>query len=246
MVKIETNAFLDGRLQILQPSAGYRAATDAVFLAAFVRAESGQKILDIGCGVGVALLALGSRVENLELCGLEREEEIAKLAQENSFANQIPLEIFNGDLATPPATLKEKTFDIVLTNPPFHKDGPARQNPHKQSAHAESLTLDTWITASLKRLKSRGHFYMIHRAARLPDILTSLHGCGDITILPIAPRAGREANRVLIRARKDTKGETKLCAPFIVHKGEAHKKDGENYTAQANTILRDGKALTCP
>ena len=61
------DAFLNGKLKITQPSNGYRAATDPVFLAASVSASSGQSVLDVGSGVGVASLCLGARVSNLRL-----------------------------------------------------------------------------------------------------------------------------------------------------------------------------------
>ena len=47
--------FLNGQLKITQPSDGYRAATDPVFLAASISAENGQSILDIGSGVGTTI-----------------------------------------------------------------------------------------------------------------------------------------------------------------------------------------------
>ena len=50
------DGFLDGRLRILQPKAGYRAATDPVLLAAFAPAEPGQSVVELGCGTGVASL----------------------------------------------------------------------------------------------------------------------------------------------------------------------------------------------
>ena len=238
-MEVETNGFLDGRLQILQPVAGYRAAIDPILLAAFVQAKSGQSVLDVGCGVGVALLAVGVRISDLMLYGLEREEATGELAQENGVKNKIPVTVFTADLADLPPAIKQETFDHVITNPPFHKDkNSAPQQSHKHSAHQESMALCDWIIACLRRVKPRGYFYMIHHAARLPDILTSLTTCGDITILPIAPRLGRDANRVLIRARKGAKGAARLCSPLVIHQDHDHKTDGEDYSDTALAILR--------
>ena len=94
-MEVETNGFLDGRLQILQPVAGYRAAIDPILLAAFVQAKSGQSVLDVGCGVGVALLAVGVRISDLMLYGLEREGATGELAQENAVKNKIPVTDFH-------------------------------------------------------------------------------------------------------------------------------------------------------
>ncbi|MCU0955509.1 MAG: hypothetical protein MUC37_13135 [Hyphomicrobium sp.] len=51
------DAFLGGRLRILQPARGYRAGMDAVLLAASVESGYGT-VLDCGAGVGTAGLCV--------------------------------------------------------------------------------------------------------------------------------------------------------------------------------------------
>ncbi len=41
---------LGGRVTIIQPAGGYRAAIDPVMLAATVPAETGGRVLDVGSG----------------------------------------------------------------------------------------------------------------------------------------------------------------------------------------------------
>ncbi|MFM7443793.1 MAG: methyltransferase, partial [Tabrizicola sp.] len=50
--ELSDDKFLCGRLRLLQPVRGYRAATDPVLLAAACPAEPGQSVLDLGCGAG--------------------------------------------------------------------------------------------------------------------------------------------------------------------------------------------------
>ncbi len=60
-----------------------------------------------------------------------------------------------------------------------------------------------WIDAATRRLRPGGWLTLIHEAARLPDLLAALdHRLGSLALLPLAPRAGRPATRVLLRARK--------------------------------------------
>ena len=58
---VTTDDFLGGRISIVQPRRGHRAGSDAVFLAASVPARAGDRVLDVGAGVGVAGLCLLTR-----------------------------------------------------------------------------------------------------------------------------------------------------------------------------------------
>ena len=53
--ELTKNKFLGNKLEIFQTSEGYRGNMDSVLVAASVAAESGQKVLELGCGNGVAL-----------------------------------------------------------------------------------------------------------------------------------------------------------------------------------------------
>mgnify|MGYP001455300812 CR=1 FL=1 len=88
---ITENSFLDGKLSIFQPNKGFRAGLDSVLLAASVNASAGQKVLDLGCGVGTASFAIGYRVKNVELYGIEIQKVFADLANLNSEENGIEL-----------------------------------------------------------------------------------------------------------------------------------------------------------
>ena len=52
------NKFLGNKIEILQFPDSYRGNMDSVLVAASVAAESGQKVLELGCGNGVALCCL--------------------------------------------------------------------------------------------------------------------------------------------------------------------------------------------
>ena len=81
---ITENSFLDGKLNILQPKKGFRAGLDSVLLAASVNAESGEKVLEIGAGVGTVLFCLMNRISGLEATGIEIMEEYHTLSLINA------------------------------------------------------------------------------------------------------------------------------------------------------------------
>ncbi|WP_138380652.1 tRNA1(Val) (adenine(37)-N6)-methyltransferase [Luteithermobacter gelatinilyticus] len=242
-----TDDFLGGIIKLHQPRQGYRVANDTVFLAASLTPKKGERILDMGAGTGGILTCLagrlGERVNTLTLHGIELQPHHVAFARANAelngFADQITY--FEGDIATPPELCVPGSYHHVVTNPPYLENGMATPSPYdsKALAHMDShIPLEDWIGLCLRMLRPRGYLSLVQRADRLDDILAVLHGrCGSITVFPIWTVPGRDARRVLVRARKDGRGATALKAGIVVH-----KSDG-TYTAAAEAVLRHGEGL---
>ncbi|MBZ4023979.1 methyltransferase [Rhodobacter sp. TJ_12] len=238
--------FLDGRLVVAQPRAGYRAAMDPVLLAAACGAKPGQNVLELGCGAGVASLCLGRRVVDLHQVGLELQPAYADLARRNAEANQIALDVFEGDLARMPGGLRGQSFDHVIANPPYFapQSGTAAADAGRERAQREATPLADWVRAGYKRLHPGGWLTLIQNADRLAEMLAALSmGGGSITVLPVAPRVGRPAGRVIVTARKGGKGPLRLLAPFVLHAKAAHGADVEDLTEAAQAVLRHAQPL---
>lgn len=238
--------FIGGKLMISQPKTGYRAAMDPVLLAASVSAKAGEKVLELGCGAGVASLCLGARVNAL-LTGLELQPAYADLARRNAAQNGMDFNVITGDLADMPVELRAASFDHVIANPPYFtaESGTKAADPGREIGQREETPLSHWVAQGLKRLYTGGWITMIQNADRLGDLLTALQaqGAGAITVLPIAPRIGRPAGRVIVQARKQARAPMQLLAPFILHEGPSYNHDGANLTPEARAILRDGNIL---
>jgi len=243
---ITCDAFLGGALNILQPKNGYRAATDPVFLAASISAQAGQSVLELGCGVGVAMLCLGNRIPSLAITGMEIQPEYAELARKNAQENGIDANIITGDLMQMPRDLLDQNFDHVIFNPPFYDNScvSAPQDAGKSQAHVMELCIEDWIYVALKRLKPKGRLSFIHRTEILPQALACLAGvAGDILIKPLTSRQDKSAKRIILSCRKGTKGPTVLLHPLVVHKNNAHSNDASVYSDIAQDILRNGRAM---
>ena len=241
---LSDDKFLCGRLRLLQPIKGYRAATDPVLLAAACPAEPGQSVLDLGCGAGAAVLCLGHRVPGLRLAGLELQPAYADLARQNAQRNGIPVEVHDGDLARMPKDLR-RDFDHVIANPPYY---PAGGSPSPVAARARAMQVETplsaWVQAATRRLRPGGWLTLICGTDGLPEVLGALAPkLGSAAVLPLAPRDGKPALRVIIQARKGGRAAFRLLAPFVIHQGPAHDGDRESYTPAANAVLRDGADL---
>jgi len=240
------DAFLGGRLRILQPRDGYRAAADTVLLAAACPARPGQSVLELGCGVGVASLCLAVRVPGLRLSGLDLQPGYAGLARRNATANGIGFSVHDGDLAAMPQALRIG-FDHVITNPPYFpaRAGTAARDSGRETAQREATPLADWIAAARRRLNPGGWLTLIQSADRLPEVMAALlPGFGSIALLPLTPRAGQAAGRILLRARKGGRAPFRLLSPLVLHLGASHEADRDSYTPDAADILRNAAPIT--
>lgn len=238
------DAFLCGKLHLWQPLKGYRAATDPVLLAAACPAQPGQRVLDLGCGAGAAVLCLAARVPGLVLAGLELQPEYAALARRNAAENGMEMQVETGDLAHMPQALRVG-FDHVIANPPYY---PAGGTPSPNAGRARALQVDTplgdWVQAAARRLAPGGWLTLICGADGLPQVLSAMGSkLGSAAVLALQPREGRAALRILLRARKGGKGPFRLLPPFVIHHGATHDGDRESYTPRGQAVLRGGESL---
>ncbi|WP_368484078.1 tRNA1(Val) (adenine(37)-N6)-methyltransferase [Phaeobacter sp. HF9A] len=247
--ELSSDGFLGGKLTLMQPKSGYRAGVDPVLLAASVNARPGQRVLELGCGAGQAMLCLAARVADLALTGVELQPAYADLARRNAAANGREARVWTADLADLPAELRQQSFDHVIANPPYYRPGahsPA-QDAGRATALGEGTPLDLWFDAAARRLAPKGYLHMIQRADRLPDMIAAVQArLGSLEVLPLAPRAGRAAELVLLRARKGGRAAFRLHAPLVLHDGAAHLCDGEDYSPAIRQVLRAGAALPWP
>jgi tRNA1Val (adenine37-N6)-methyltransferase len=243
--ELSDDRFLSGRLRLLQPLKGYRAATDPVLLAAACPAQPGESVLDLGCGAGAAALCLGWRVPGLALAGLEIQPAYADLARRNAERNKITLEVEEGDLAHIPKPLR-RDFDHVIANPPYYPPG---GSPSPVPGRARAMRVETpladWVAAASRRLRPGGWLTLICGADGLPEVLSAMGSkLGSAAVLPLAAREGRPALRIILQARKGGRAAFRLLAPLVIHAGAAHDGDRESYAPEANAILREGADLT--
>ncbi|MGL6209432.1 MAG: tRNA1(Val) (adenine(37)-N6)-methyltransferase, partial [Paracoccaceae bacterium] len=152
--------------------------------------------------------------------------------------------VHEGDITRMPKPLR-RDFDHVIANPPYYAPGGSPSPlPGRATAMQVSTPLGDWVTAAARRLRPGGWLTMICGTDGLPEVMVSLGArLGSAAVLPLAPREGRAALRVLFQARKGARAPFRLLAPLVLHRGAAHDGDRESYTPEANAVLRGGADL---
>jgi tRNA1(Val) A37 N6-methylase TrmN6 len=231
---------LGGRVALRQPVRGFRAGLDAVLLAAFVPAAPGQRVLEAGCGSGAVFLCLAARVPGLSVTAVEREASMAALARSNAAANGVAAEVVEADVADVGLARGLAPCDHAFANPPYWPGGtPPPGAVRRAATHEGGSGLGAWATFLAASLRAGGTLSLVLPAARFDAGVAALRaaGCGSVTLLPVAPRAGAPAKRVLLRARRGGRGPARLLPALVLHEA-----DGA-FTAAAQAVLRDAAPL---
>lgn len=236
------DAFLGGKLKILQPKKGFRAGVDSVFLAASLAVEPGDKIVEAGTGPGVAALCLLARVPGIQLTGMERETASANLARENAARNGLALQVLEADI-TANNLLSPESFAHGFANPPWFENHAATHSPHALKARAHALEeggLALWVANLGRLVAAEGSLTFIHRWQEAPAIaaLMQENGFNAIRIQPIAARADETPIRAIVRGLKVKAGQVETLESFVLHEGPSN-----SFTKQAEAILRHGESF---
>lgn len=256
--EISRDGLLGGRVTILQPAGGYRAAIDPVLLAAAVPAQPGETVLDAGSGTGAAALALAARLEGVDVVGLDLEPGFIGLARNSAEESGLSQSIrfVEGDLLSPPPDLGTSGFDHVMANPPYLAGG--RGNPPadaaKRAATVESRArLDDWLRFLVAMAHPGGTVTVIHRYDRKDEVIAGLGGDNaGLVVFPLWAKAQearsglsrdrdknkQAAKRVIVQARKGEQGETRIAKGLVLH------NDDGTYTPEAEAVLRNAGSLT--
>lgn len=245
MTNLYTNdAFFGGKLTIKQPVKGFRSGSDAVLLAASLWGQENESFLEIGCGAGVASLCAAYRLQGAHVRGIDFDESLVKLAQENALHNQMSDRVTFQvqDIQNHLEELKPQSFDCVFSNPPYFRDStPSLHQTRTQSRHYKDKSfLKTWVNFCLKMAKPRGYVHFIFPSSDLQVLLSllPLGRVGGMTLFPLWSREDSlHSKRILISLRKG------VSSPSIVYKGLILHTTAQEYTKEAHAILWEGKGL---
>ena len=244
MNEFTKDSFLGGGIRIWQPKKGYRAGIDPILLAASVNVGAGQKVIDLGCGVGTASFAIGYRVKNVELYGIEIQKVFADLADLNSKENGIELQVECSNISNLSSNITSKNFDHVIANPPYfdRKSSVRGINLSKEKSFGDTLPISEWLKVAAKRAKPKGFVHFILRSDRLMEIFTNMpNSLGSLVITPIISRKNENAKLTILHAKKNGRAGFIISSPIVLHPLDSDSR--EKYVPEVEKVLRNGASL---
>lgn len=182
----------------------FKVSRDSLLLADFATLRRGNRVFDLGCGVGVLGLCLARRAPGLILDGADLLPQCVALTRENLARNALPGTVWQLDVAELPERLPAGGYDLVLANPPYFQpgQGKAATGPRGVARTGTEAGLAPWCRAARWLLRSGGRFALCCRPWGLNGLMASLTGQGlePKRLQPVQSAPDRPANLILLEA----------------------------------------------
>ena len=219
-------------LRIIQNINAFCVSMDAVLLADFATARPGDVVVDLGTGTGILPLLISSRVERTRFHAFEILREMAEMAERSVEMNGLEerISIYAQDLVQAPKLLKYGSADLVISNPPYSKQGTSIENPdfNKRTArHEGDRTLNDFVQTAAKLLKTRGRFAVVFPVQRMLELADAMRAnkIEPKRLRMVHPKPDRAPNLVLLEGVKLGKPMLHVAPPLIVYDENGNETD---------------------
>lgn len=219
-------------LEIIQNKNKFKFGTDAVLLSDFAKIKSGGRCIDLGTGTGILPLLISAKYKPLEIIGLEIQKELCEMANRSILHNGLAnlIKIVDGDIKNIKKLFIKESFENVISNPPYMKNGSGFQSDDESiavSRHEIMCGIDDIAAASEYLLKDKGMLSMVHRPNRLVDVVSALrkHSLEPKIIRFVHPYANKAPNLFLINAQKNSQPFLKIEDPLVMRRDDGDYTD---------------------
>lgn len=249
---VTVDHFFQGRIQIRQRRNGYRFSIDAVLLAWTAGLRDASTVVDLGTGCGIIPIILAHRNPRLTAAGIEIQEQLAALAEENVRLNGLEarINIINMDLKDATQKITSGRVDMAVANPPYRKTGSGRINPDSEKAvarHELAATLTDIIAAAGRLIRKAGRLLMIYPAERSADLICTMRTAGiePKYLRLIHSRPDTEAELLIAEGVKGGRPGLKIDAPLVIYeKNGRYTREVIKMCESSNSIFANAHALS--
>lgn len=227
------NYFQFKQFKIIQEKSAMKVGTDGVLLGAWVNTENARTVLDVGTGTGLIALMLAQR-SDAKITAIEIEKSAAVEAVEN-----VRNSIWHNRISVHHISFQEfaetakKTFDLVVSNPPFFSHAVKSSNKNKSLArHTDQLPFYKLIQGTAKLLNPDGRFAVILPIPEAKDFIqTSIfYQLNLIRKTEIIPAPPRKPNRVLLEFSRNSGTHHSESLTILSNDGISYSEAYKNLT----------------
>ncbi len=241
-IELKENERIDdlefNNLKIIQNKEGFCFGIDSILLSDFSKnIKKGANVLDLGTGTGIIATLLCGKTNLNKIIGIEIQEEIAEMANRSIKLNNLEnkFEIINENILNLLKIFEKNSFDAIVTNPPYKKNGTGIINEDEKkiiSRHEITANLEDFIMISTMLLKDKGEFYMVHRPDRLVDILSIMrkNKLEPKLLRFVFSNMNKEPKLILIKGIKNAKPFLKIESNLYIY------DENGNYTEEIKKI----------
>lgn len=210
--------------KIIQTKDGFCFGSDAVLLARFARFPEGGRVLDMCTGTGIIPVLIRAKNNLALIDAIEIIPSVADMAKRTMELNSLSdcIRVRCGDLKDAAEIYGKRVFDAVTVNPPYMNKGGGLVNPKETLAaarHEIFCTLDDVVKSASEVLKQNGKLFMVHRADRLCDVVTSFrkYKIEPKRLTMVQPNFSSAPNLILIEGAYGGRAQLKITPPVFMY-----------------------------
>jgi tRNA1Val (adenine37-N6)-methyltransferase len=225
-------------IRLYQSKTGYRFSVDSLLLYDFVALREVSCIADLGAGSGIIGILLAKKYTGASVDLFEIQESLFKIAERNIRLNHLEdrVGVIRCDLRTLPAlTSTFRSYDLVVSNPPFRKIKSGLLNIEEEKAiarHEIKMSLTEFIAAAVSLLKAKGRLCLIYHPSRLAELIDAARrkGVEPKRLRFVHSTRTSEAKMVLLEAVKGGRTGLKVERPLYIY------EEGGGYTEEMKRV----------
>ena len=221
---------------IYQDKDDFSFGIDAILLSDFTNAKKNH--IDLCTGNGIVALRLAYLYKDVSIVGADIDHKAIELFKKSISINKLDERVtaMEMDIREVEKHFKKNAFDSLSVNPPYlnPKDNIASGDYKRQEL---LLNLDDIARAASYLLKPYSKIYMVHRPARLVDIILNFknHGINLRRLRAVKPFAEKKANMILLELEKSEKLGFDYMNELVVYKADG------TYTEEVKEIYYGDK-----
>lgn len=202
--KKQTKDFKFKKFDIVGGFSGMPVSTDSVLLGAWIDADQGDSILDIGTGTGLLSLMCAQRFSTASICAIEIDYMAYQAAKYN-FSQSIwsqRLLLLQQDVLTWRSSC---CFDTIICNPPYFQSGELSESTQRAVArHSHTLDHRLLLNKCWSLLSEDGKASFVLPLIEGQAFIQNANSTGWCLsrLCKIKPNENKAENRVLIELSK--------------------------------------------